>query len=162
MKADENRSNAYKHIHTLVHLIGMNDEAYRDMLLDRYNVKSSKELSGPQRVALIKVLETQAKEVVLKRQAEYQKSTSMATASQIRAIEAMWMGISRMPTREAKKEALNHFCKRITGIAFIGWLNKKSAHKLIKAIQQMGAKSPAQFNNKREVKNARKKETNLA
>ncbi len=160
MKADENRSNAFKRIHTLVHLIGMDDEAYRDMLFDRYSVKSSKELSAPQRVALIKVLETQAKEAVLKRQAEYQKSPNMATTAQIRAIEAMWMGVSKMPTREAKKEALNRFCARITGIAFVSWLNKTNAHKLIKAIQQMGAQSPAQFNKR--GKNGREKETNLA
>ena len=37
----DKRAEQYRQIHGLVRLLGMNDEAYRDMLRDRYQVESS-------------------------------------------------------------------------------------------------------------------------
>lgn len=55
----DKRAEQYRQIHGLVRLLGMNDEAYRDMLRDRYQVESSKQLSTQQRSSLIKSLREQ-------------------------------------------------------------------------------------------------------
>ena len=55
----DKRAEQYRQIHGLVRLLGMNDEAYRDMLRDRYQVESSKQLTTQQRNSLIASLRTQ-------------------------------------------------------------------------------------------------------
>ena len=55
----DRRAEQYRQIHGLARLLGMTDDAYRDMLFDRYNVRSCKDLSSEQRFALIKSLREQ-------------------------------------------------------------------------------------------------------
>ena len=146
MTPADRRARDYKAIHGLARLLGMNDDAYRDMLFDRYKVRSSKDLSPGQRVALVKSLREQVHANVKKFSELSGRARHKASPAQLRAIEAMWAQVSRAETPEARRSALNAFCKRLTGVNVITWICKDDAKTLIKAIQAMGAQSPEEFN----------------
>ena len=142
----DKRAEQYRQIHGLVRLLGMNDEAYRDMLRDRYQVESSKQLSTQQRHSLIASLRTQVHAGATKFAHLSGRAKHKASPAQLRAIEAMWAQVSRAETSEERRKALNAFCKRLTGVDVITWICKDDAKTLIKAIQAMGAQSPEEFN----------------
>lgn len=142
----DKRAEQYRQIHGLVRLLGMNDEAYRDMLRDRYQVESSKQLSTQQRNSLIKSLREQVHGKVQKFNELSGRAKHKASPAQLRAIEAMWAQVSRAETSEDRRNALNAFCKRLTGVEVVTWICKDDAKTLIKAIQAMGAQSPEEFN----------------
>ncbi len=144
MTPADRRAQDFKTIHGLARLLGLNDEAYRDMLNDRYQVRSSKELNPQQRFQLIKELRVQVHGNVQKFN-ELGKRKFKASPKQLRAIEAMWAQVSRATNSADRRKALNAFCKRLTGVEVITWICKDDAKILIKAIQAMGAKSPEQF-----------------
>ena len=141
----DRRAEQYRQIHGLARLLGMTDDAYRDMLFDRYSVRSSKDLSPGQRFALIKSLREQAHGNVQKFSDLSTRSKHKATPSQLRAIEAMWAKVSRADSTKSRKKALNAFCKRLTGVSVITWIGKDDAKVLIKAIHAMGADTPEEF-----------------
>ena len=142
----DKRAEQYRQIHGLVRLLGMNDEAYRDMLRDRYQVESSKQLSTQQRSSLIKILREQVHGKVQKFNELSGRARHKASPAQLRAIEAMWAQVSRAETSEDRRKALNAFCKRLTGVEVVTWICKDDAKVLIKAIHAMGAQSPEEFN----------------
>lgn len=146
MTPADRRTRDFKTIHGLARLLGLNDEAYRDMLFDRYKVRSSKDLSPGQRVALVKSLREQVHANVKKFNELTGRARHKASPAQLRAIEAMWAQVSRADTPEARRSALNAFCKRLTGVNVITWICKDDAKILIKAIHAMGAQSPEEFN----------------
>ena len=150
MTPADRRAQDFKTIHGLARLLGLNDEAYRDMLNDRYHVRSSKDLNPQQRFQLIKELREKVHSNVQKFN-ELGKRKFKASPKQLRAIEAMWAQVSRAETSADRRKALNAFCKRLTGVEVITWICKDDAKILIKAIQAMGAKSPEQF--KQQTKN---------
>ena len=150
MTPADRRAQDFKTIHGLARLLGLNDEAYRDMLDDRYQVRSSKDLNPQQRFQLIKELREKVHSNVQKFN-ELGKRKFKASPKQLRAIEAMWAQVSRAETSADRRKALNAFCKRLTGVEVITWICKDDAKILIKAIQAMGAKSPEQF--KQQTKN---------
>lgn len=142
----DKRAEQYRQIHGLVRLLGMNDEAYRDMLRDRYQVESSKQLSTQQRNSLIESLREQVHGKVQKFNELSGRARHKASPAQLRAIEAMWAQVSRAETSEDRRKALNAFCKRLTGVEVVTWICKDDAKVLIKAIHAMGAQSPEEFN----------------
>jgi len=142
----DKRAEQYRQIHGLVRLLGMNDEAYRDMLRDRYSAESSKQLSTQQRSSLIKSLREQVHGKVQKFNELSGRARHKASPAQLRAIEAMWAQVSRAETSEDRRKALNAFCKRLTGVEVVTWICKDDAKVLIKAIHAMGAQSPEEFN----------------
>lgn len=142
----DKRAEQYRQIHGLVRLLGMNDEAYRDMLRDRYQVESSKQLSTQQRSSLIKSLREQVHGKAQKFNELSGRAKHKASPAQLRAIEAMWAHVSRAETSEDRRKALNAFCKRLTGVEVVTWICKEDAKVLIKAIHAMGAQSPEEFN----------------
>lgn len=142
----DKRAEQYRQIHGLVRLLGMNDDAYRDMLRDRYQVESSKQLSTQQRSSLIKSLREQVHGKVQKFNELSGRAKHKASPAQLRAIEAMWAQVSRAETSEDRRKALNAFCKRLTGVEVVTWICKDDAKVLIKAIHAMGAQSPEEFN----------------
>ncbi|MCQ2120703.1 MAG: regulatory protein GemA [Fibrobacter sp.] len=145
MNPVDRRAQNFKTIHGLVRLLGMNDDSYRDMLEDRYKVRSSKDLSPQQQFALIQSLREQVHGNVKKFNELKGRQKHKASPAQLRAIEAMWAQVSRADSSEARRKALNAFCKRLTGVEIISWICKDDAKTLIKAIQAMGAKSPEEF-----------------
>jgi len=151
MTPADRRAQDFKVIHGLARLLGLNDEAYRDMLNDRYHVRSSKDLNPQQRFQLIKVLRENVHGNVQKFN-DLGKRKFKASPKQLRAIEAMWAQVSRASTAQDRRKALNTFCKRLTGVEVITWICKDDAKILFKAIQAMGAKSPEQFKQQTKTK----------
>lgn len=134
-------------IHALAAVLGMGDAEYRDMLHDLYGKHSSKELTPAQQIELMKILGKQAAAANSKRNGLKSRNPAWATHRQLHAIEAMWKKVSRAETAESRKRALLAFCKRITGCEMLEWLRKKDIRKLMKALEQMGASTPEQYNN---------------
>lgn len=154
MNSYDIKKGEYRRLHALANILGMDDEAYRDMLSDRYGVRSSKDLHSASRKALIRELTVQVKNES-KRFSDLKERQDKATPAQLRAVEAMWNQVTRMETTKQKRLALDAFVNRITGIRFLMWCPKKDIRAIIKAIQAMGAITPEQFNsqNKKVVKN---------
>lgn len=61
----------------------------------------------------------------------------MATPGQLRKIEAMWMGVSKMPTYPAREKALKGFLKRITGVEELRFIESWRVQKVIRAVEAM-------------------------
>lgn len=146
MTPADKRAEQYRKIHGLVRLLGMTDDAYRDMLRDRYGVQSSKELTPQSRAALIRLLASQVSDKARNFNDLKERQKHKASPAQLRAIEAMWAGVSRARTSDARKKALNAFCERLTGVSVLAWISKADAKTLIKALVAMGATPPEQFN----------------
>jgi hypothetical protein len=115
-----------KAIHATVHKLGLDDDAYRDILKSRYSVKSCKGLSWAQAEELLESLNGQSKGGRSRGCAPTRhalKYTDMdfrpgfANGSQLRLIDAMWNQVTRAEGEEAQEKALNSFCYRIAGVA---------------------------------------------
>ena len=149
-----------KRIHTIVHLLNIPDDNYRDCLDSRFGVTSSKALTLHQAMSFIDELEklalkmqgeryqTQREEAKKKAEAEKPKRfdnldnrPGFASASQLRKIEAMWQDISIIPEPDARGRALRHFIKRITGVADMRFLDSEGAGKVINALKAMQKKA---------------------
>lgn len=130
-------------------LLGLDDDTYRDMLNNTYGVHSSKELTKEQASEYLDRLRDIGKETgVFKPKLKYSfnkyKYNNLgddpyrATPAQLRKVEAMWYGISRQTTDEARAEALNKMIKKITGKQRMQFLTKTDVSKVIKAFRNMG------------------------
>lgn len=156
-----------KRIHTIVHILKISDDNYRAALDSRFNVTTCKDLTLHQAHSFIDELEKLASQVPVernqahreeaKREAEPEKPKrfdnldnrpGMASAPQLRKIEAMWQDISIIPEPDARNRALRHFIKRITGVADMRFLDNQGAGKIINALNAMQkqAKAPAKGN----------------
>lgn len=144
MTPADRRAADYKAIHGLARLLGLNDDAYRDLLDDRYHVRSAKELNPQQRFHLIQELRAKVHDNVQKF-SELGKRKLRATPKQLRAIEAMWAKVSRADNSKERAKALDNFCHRLTGVMSIRWITPTDAKTLINAIQAMGAQTPEQY-----------------
>lgn len=146
MNSYDIKKEEFRRLHALAHILGMDDEAYRDMLMDRYGVRSSKELHSATRKALIRDLTSQVS-IKTKRFTDFKDRQDKASPAQLRAVEAMWNQVTRMEIAADKRKALDSFVHRLTGVRLLRWCSKKDIRVIIKAIQAMGALSPEQFNN---------------
>ncbi|HOW51791.1 MAG TPA: regulatory protein GemA [bacterium] len=140
-----------KRIHILKAALGWTEDKYRDVLAFKYGVESSKELEALAAAALINDMEQQAiaagkwqkrpaKAPEKKRKYDelLGRDPFLASPAQLRMIEAMWQQVARSPEPD---KALGHFLKRIVKCEHITWIDKNDAHKVIKALQQMGAQA---------------------
>lgn len=148
----DKRAEDFRRIHGLARLLGLDDDAYRSMLMDRYGVQSSKDLPPQSRKALIRSLSQQVAGKARNFSDLSDRQKHKASPAQLRAIEAMWATVSRAKAADARRKALNAFCERLTGVSCIQWIGKSDAKTLIKAMVAMGAQSPEQFNQKKQPK----------
>ena len=58
-----------------------------------------------------------------------------ASFEQINYIKGLWELSARVKT----EAALNAFVKKITGVPFLGWLDKRDAQKVILAVREIAA-----------------------
>lgn len=149
-----------KRIHTIVHILNISDDNYRAALDSRFNVTTCKDLTLHQAHSFIEELEKLASQVQVERyqaqreeakqKAEAEKPKrfdnldnrpGMASAPQLRKIEAMWQDISIIPEPDARARALRHFIKRITGVADMRFLDIEGAGKVINALKAMQKKA---------------------
>ena len=135
-------------IKTLSGKLGLDDDTYRAML-SGYGVSSCTKLSVDKAKNLIDRLEGQAISAGVwekpkprpKKFAEYEyRPAPMATGRQLRMLDAMWKGVSRIPDEGKRGKALDSFCKRIVGVDQLVWIEHKHVAKLTRAIKAMAAK----------------------
>lgn len=151
-----------KRIHTIKHILNISDDNYRAALDSRFNLTTCKDLTLHQAISFITELEKLASKVQTERfqtqrdeakqKAEEAKPKrfdnldnrpGMASAPQLRKIEAMWQDISIIPEPDARGRALRHFIKRISGVADLRFLDSQGAGKVINALNAMQKKSKA-------------------
>jgi hypothetical protein len=152
-----------KRIHTVKHILGIADDNYRAALESRFCVTSCKDLTLMQAKSFIDELEKlalkaqsdryQAQRDAVRSKAEevYQETEDakpkrfdnldnrpgMASAAQLRKIEAMWQDISTIPDQVARSRGLRHFVNRITGVMDLRFLDSECAGKVINAMNAM-------------------------
>lgn len=141
-------SKQIKIIHTIKGKLGWDDELYRDVL-SKYGVKSSTKLSETKAAKLI----TEMNKAAGNKPAAYYKnkykgskrSSDMATPAQLRAIEGMWADVSRKKDPEKRAAALRKFTKRIVKVDDIRFMEQDQVHKIMEALQGMGAMKPEEY-----------------
>lgn len=136
-----------KIIKTLQGKLGIDDDTYRDMLYNGYEVKSCKELTYHKAEAFKNQLKSRAIaarvwEGKSMNRHKYnnmdKRSDNMATPKQLRMIGGMWAEVSRVQGDPiAREKALDSFIKRITGKDSIRFITKQDASKLVNAIGAM-------------------------
>lgn len=133
-------------IHQLASLLGIPKDVYKEMLLNSYNVDSSKDLSFEQAGELIKSLKKDAITAGLwENKKSFQKHKynnlagreDMATPKQLRMIEAMWADYSVMRDKDQRAKALRSFLNNRFGVSDMTFVDKKTASKLIFALEKM-------------------------
>ena len=135
-----------KQIHTIKGKLGLDDDAYR-LLLGRYQVKSSKQLTWRQAEELIDDLNRQTGHKIESRipspesrklrYTELDGRPGMCSRKQARMIEAMWAEVSRATTAEDREHALWVFLRRITGTDHFRFLKGWQVEKVVKALNVM-------------------------
>jgi len=133
-------------IHQLVHILGIARDVYKEMLLNNYNVDSSKDLSFQQAGELIKTLKKDAIAAgVWENKKSFQKHKynnmadreGMASPKQLRMIEAMWADYSVMPDAESRAKALRAFLANRFGVSDVKFIDKPTASRIIYALDKM-------------------------
>lgn len=128
-------------IHTLVNVIGLDDDLYREMLMS-FGVQSSKNLTYTEAIILTEILEDKA--VALnrwqkqpKKYEDLKRTEKMATQSQLRMIEGLWREICYFDNDDFAKKSLRKFLKTKFKIDDVMFLTKNKASKVIQAITGM-------------------------
>jgi Protein of unknown function (DUF1018) len=141
-----------KKIHALKRALALDDETYRAILGERFNVKSSTELDSIKAGILIEELAGKAtaagtweKRTQPGRKYEDmdKRRGGMATSAQLRKIEAIWFEISRQPDDESRKAALRRFILRIAKVSDLRFLDRAGAGKMIDALNVMKEREEA-------------------
>jgi len=139
-----NQTSPYtRSIHALVNRLGMTDEQYRDLLRDRFNVDSSKSLTGLQCRTLCSFLlsmcpKAQATTRIVKRHEDLgHRGNGFASPKQIRMLEGAFVGISFMPTLPEKQAAFRTFLKNHFSIPSVEWISASQVGQILKSIQSI-------------------------
>jgi hypothetical protein len=61
----------------------------------------------------------------------------MASPRQLRRIEATWMEVSKAPTLDMKRKALDNFLKRVVKVQKVEWIEGWQVQKILSAIDAM-------------------------
>ena len=130
-----------KKIHTLISLLGIDDELYHEMLMS-FGVGTSKKLTYAEASILIDILEEKAVvqnlwKIKPKKYEDLNRNQRMATQSQLRMIESLWREVCYFDTDEFAKNSLRKFLKSKFKIDDIMFLTKTKASRVIQAILGM-------------------------
>lgn len=134
-------------IHQLRKKLGIDDDLYREMLQATYRVNSSKDLTYKQAGHLLNDLtkKGEAAGVWQRRPKSFNKykynnmgyRDGMASAKQLRMIEAMWADYSVFKDPQEREEALRNFISKRFEVSDIKFIDVKTASKIIKTLQVM-------------------------
>jgi hypothetical protein len=80
---------------------------------------------------------------------ELGKRYGMATARQLRKIEAMWKDVSRATNAVDREKALRSFLMRMVKVSAMEFVESAHAHKLIKALEQIKKDKPQNMEKER-------------
>ena len=149
-----------KAIHTTIHKLGLDDDAYRNILETRYGVDSCKRLTWRQAEELLAGLNGNnspqpplnsrggAKAPPLgprgggggvKKYQDMDGRPGFASGAQLRLVDAMWHQVTRAEGDEAQEKALDSFCRKIAGVAGLRMVKAWQIEKIVKALEAMGA-----------------------
>lgn len=130
-------------IHTLRSAMGMDEDIYRAVLIEVFNVDSSKDLSFNEAEALIRQFEKEAISMgVWEHQSRTDKYKALkgregfATPSQLSLIEGLWKKVSRVDEKH-QDNALRAFLMRQAGVSDLRFLKGRDASKVIVALRAM-------------------------
>lgn len=145
-----------KRIHTILHILGVSDENYRAGLESRFGVTTCKDLSVTEAKSFLDELEKlaietdrerynakmeeaarQFEEKQPKRFDNLDNRAGMASAAQLRKIEAMWEEISIIPEAAPRARALRRMVQKISGVADMRFLDSQGAGKVINGLNAM-------------------------
>lgn len=137
-----------KAVHAVVHKLGLDDDNYREILMERFKAKSCKELSWEQAEELLEALNGapakggRPQGSPLRgglKYTDFDGRPGFANGSQCRLIDALWSQVSRAEEGEAREKALNNFVNRIAHVAGLRMLKSYQVEKIVKALEGMGA-----------------------
>lgn len=126
-----------KKIHTLKSISGTDDDLYRDMLAS-FGVCSSKNLTSAEADILIEILQDKAnalKNNIYKKYDEFAgRDEKMATPSQLRKLEVVWVN---MCEEKDKHQALLAFLHKHFHVDGLRFLTKKRASHIISVLEKI-------------------------
>jgi hypothetical protein len=133
-----------KAIHAAASKAGLDDDAYRGLLLFRYNATSCKQLTWRQAEELLDHLNGKAGQTPKYKTLQYSDldgRPGFANGAQCRLLAAMFAQVSRVDADDelAREKALNSFCARIAGVAGLRMVRTFQVEKIVKALEAMGA-----------------------
>ena len=134
-----------KAIHAVVGKLGLDDDHYREILMERYRAKSCKELNWREAEELLGTLNGGPVVGAAPCGRPPMKYTDMdgrpgfANGGQLRLVDAMWSQVTRTDNEEDKTKALDSFCSRIAKVAGLRMLKAWQVERIVKALEAMGA-----------------------
>ncbi len=138
MKMSDNKQKSM--IHQLISILGIKKDVYKEMLYNRFQVESSKDLTYENASQLITSLKKDAVAAGLwecKKSFNKHKFSNlgdregMASPRQLRMVEAMWTDYSDADTTEARAKAFSVFLSKRFGVSSIKFIDKPTASKVI-------------------------------
>jgi hypothetical protein len=130
-----------KKIYTMKNQLGLDDELYREMLLN-FKAKSCKDLTVEQAAKFIDILEVNATGSKNKF-SELSNRAEMATPAQLRKIEAMWVEFLKISlkqeviSKQKTRKSLRKLLQRLYHISDLRFLQRENVSKVIKTIETM-------------------------
>lgn len=129
-------------VHIAKKELQIDDDTYRDMIENRYQKRSSKDLSITQLVDLVEHLKGQGFKAKPRR-APGNITPAADREKLIRKVRALWVSLHHLGVlRDASEASLASFAKRVTGgkdtgIDNLAWLDGDGAFKVIEALKKM-------------------------
>lgn len=151
-----------KAIHATIHKLGLDDDAYRSILMTRYGVDSCKRLTWRQAEELLGSLNNNSPQPPLtsrggagnpppldkgglrgvkgvKKYQDMDGRPGFASGAQLRLVDAMWHQVTKAEGEEAQEKALDSFCRRVAQVAGLRMVKAWQVEKIVKALEAMGA-----------------------
>lgn len=133
VKKKSKKDNLIRLIHVGKTKVGLSDSDYRHLLYSTTGKSSSLAMNLSELEAVLKAIKGLGFEV--KTMPVKPEDVGRASFDQINYIKGLWELSARVKT----EAALNAFVKKITGVPFLGWLDKKDAQKVILAVREIAA-----------------------
>jgi len=119
--------------------LGMTDDAYRDMLMDRYQKNSAATLSFQELVDLVAHLQALGAQYTSKQIAS---KSQQIRDPQSRLIRSLWLQLHDAGlVRDPSEAAIAAYVKRQTGVESLAWLSSPQASSVIESLKQWLARA---------------------
>lgn len=133
VKKKSKKDNLIRLIHVGKTKVGLSDSEYRHLLYSTTGKSSSLAMNLSELEAVLKAIKGLGFKV--KTMPVKPEDVGRSSFEQINYIKGLWELSARVKT----EAALNAFVKKITGVPFLGWLDKKDAQKVILAVREIAA-----------------------
>lgn len=131
VKKKSKKDNLIRLIHVGKTKVRLSDSEYRHLLYSTTGKSSSLAMNLSELEAVLKAIKGLGFKV--KTMPVKPEDVGRASFEQINYIKGLWELSARVKT----EAALNAFVKKITGVPFLGWLDKKDAQKVILAVREI-------------------------